>query len=250
MFIISLCTLLISVVLFITSRVYYKKSNCRDVRHLLENSNSEAKYLALQNQINPHFLYNTLEGIRSDALISGSKELAKIVESLAVYFRYTISKIDKLVTLEEEIINIKNYLVIQNYRFGDRIKFIESNLSVDSSIYEILVPKLILQPFIENSIIHGLEGKVDKGEIELILIRNERVLNIVIEDNGIGITKEKLLEISNSLKGFSRDRGREGIAIRNVSDRVKLLCGEDYGLNIRSITGVGTAVEIRLPVNI
>lgn len=250
MSLICMLPLILSLIVLFISYSMVKRRDERDVKNLLDNSNSEAKYLALQNQINPHFLYNTLEGIRSDALISGSKEIAKIVEALAVYFRYTISKIDKLVTLEEEIINIKNYLSIQNYRFGDRIKFKESNLSGDRGVYETLVPKLILQPFVENAIIHGLEEKIDKGLIELILVKNEKVLTITIEDNGIGITQEKLVEISNSLRGVNSSKGREGIAIRNVNDRIKLLCGEDYGLNIRSISGVGTAIDIRLPVSL
>jgi two-component system sensor histidine kinase YesM len=219
----------------------------------LKNSNKHAEYLALQNQINPHFLYNTLEGIRSDALNEGVENIASIIESLAVYFRYTISKIDKLVTLDEELANLDNYLVIQNYRFGDRISMIEIFDDCDRSIGSHLIPKLILQPFIENSIIHGLEEKVGPGLIKIIFSITEELLLITIEDDGVGISEIKLKELNYNLNTLSslkeEENTRGGIAIKNVNNRIKLLFGEKFGIKIRSIKNFGTSVDIVLPLN-
>ncbi|MGL1890292.1 MAG: histidine kinase [Spirochaetaceae bacterium] len=221
---------------------------------VIKNSNKHAQYLALQNQINPHFLYNTLEGIRSDALSIGVNNIAKIVESLAVYFRYTISRIDKLVTLDQEMANLKNYLVIQNYRFGDQIKMSEEYDGCDRSIGLTMIPKLILQPFFENAIIHGLEEKIDKGEIKIIFSTTDKLLLITIEDNGVGIPEEKLAKLIKNLDSINMNTEDEkqeeqgGIAIKNVNNRIKLLLGDGYGINIRSAVGVGTAIDIVLPL--
>lgn len=219
----------------------------------IKNSNKHAQYLALQNQINPHFLYNTLEGIRSDALLLGVTNIANIVESLGVYFRYTISKIDRLVTLDEEMANLKNYLVIQNYRFGDKIKMIEIYDECDSSIRQCLIPKLILQPFFENSIIHGLENRVEKGTIKIRFSRTEDNLLINIEDDGVGIPEDLLNKINCGLDRVSMDEeineesSGGGIAIKNVNNRIKLLLGSQYGIKFRSVLGFGTSVDLVLP---
>lgn len=219
----------------------------------IKNSNKHAQYLALQNQINPHFLYNTLEGIRSDALIAGVTNIADIVESLAVYFRYTISKMDRLVTLDEEMVNLKNYLVIQNYRFGGKIKMEEIYESCDRSIGQCLIPKLVLQPFFENSIIHGLEGKVGKGRIRIIFSITMDLLLITIEDDGVGIPEDELSKINMNMNTVSMDAEIEGgnemggIAIKNVNNRIKLLLGDKYGIKIRSVVGYGTSVDLTLP---
>lgn len=220
----------------------------------LKTSNKHAEYLALQNQINPHFLYNTLEGIRSDALMEGADHIAGIIESLAVYFRYTISKIDRLVTLDEELTNLNNYLAIQNYRFGDRISLREVFDQCDRSICRYLIPKLILQPFIENSIIHGLEEKVGPGLITIRFSVTDSLLLITIEDDGVGIDEDKLKSINQNLNTINSicddelDKCRGSIAIRNVNNRIKLLFGEKFGVKIRSLKNFGTSVDIVLPL--
>lgn len=226
-----------------------------DIRteNAIRNSNKHAQYLALQNQINPHFLYNTLEGIRSDALLLGVTDIADIVESLAVYFRYTISKIDRLVTLDEEMSNLKNYLVIQNYRFGDKIQMVEIYEDCDRSIRQSLIPKLILQPFFENSIIHGLEQRVDNGTIKIIFSITKDLLLITIEDDGIGIPEDKVENINYGMDRVSMDDEEDGIkggiAIKNVNNRIKLLLGNRYGIKFRSVLGYGTSVDLTLPLN-
>ncbi|MBN2656151.1 MAG: sensor histidine kinase [Spirochaetales bacterium] len=221
---------------------------------LLRNSDRQAEYLALQNQINPHFLYNTLEGIRSDALSEGVDNIASIIESLAVYFRYTISKVDRLVTLEEELANLNNYLAIQNYRFGGKISLVEVFDQCDRSVCSHLIPKLILQPFMENAIIHGLEEKVGPGVVKIIFSHTEDRLLLTIEDDGVGIGEDKLWNINASLSTVSgtaeadRSGAGGGIAIKNVNNRIKLLFGERFGIRLRSMKNIGTSVDISLPL--
>lgn len=225
-----------------------------DNKELITSSKRQAQYLALQNQINPHFLYNTLEGIRSEALIAGMDSIADMTEALATFFRYTISNLDNLVTVEAELCNIENYYFIQQYRFEDRINleiiFDSDNREEISALY---VPKLILQPIVENAIFHGIERKLGKGNIRIKLQDTENRLIINIIDDGFGIEEEKLKELNEKLRVFfieseKRDNGKKGgIAIINVNNRIKLLFGEEYGIYIYSTQNVGTDVEITLP---
>jgi two-component system, sensor histidine kinase YesM len=232
--------------------LFQKIDNDLRTETALSSSNKHSEYRALQNQINPHFLYNTLEGIRSDLLGEGSLHTASIIEALATYFRYTISNVDTFVTLEDELTNLQTYLTIQNYRFGDRIKWVEEFEECDRSIFQNYIPKLILQPFVENAIIHGLEEKVGKGIIKICYSRTEKLLLITLEDNGIGIEEEKLNQINATLnsvtKMSSAEASKGGIAIKNVNNRIKLLFGERYGVKLRSIQGFGTSVDIVLPL--
>ncbi len=223
---------------------------------LLSISKKEAQYLALQNQINPHFLYNTLEGIRSEAIICGLDSVAEMTEALATFFRYTISHPENLVSLEDELENIENYFYIQQFRFGDRLALkIEYDNGLDlarSDILGLKLPKLTLQPLVENAIYHGIERKIGKGHIIIKVTLTDERLIIKVSDDGIGMSKERLQSINTKLKGLSLE-GREesskgGIALINVNDRIKLLFGEDYGLYLYSQKGAGTDIEISLPV--
>lgn len=119
----------------------------------------QAQYLALQNQINPHFLYNTLECIRSEAIINKINTVAKMTEALATFFRYTISDLDKLVPVSAELDNINNYYIIQHYRFGNRLSLKIDMDGDNNKILELYVPKLTLQPVVENAVFHGIEKK-------------------------------------------------------------------------------------------
>lgn len=221
---------------------------------VLNLSKKQAQYLALQNQINPHFLYNTLESIRSEALCAGVDGVASMTEALATFFRYTISNIDRLVTLEDELANIENYYIIQKYRFGDKLNlFIE--YGEDLKILNLRLPKLILQPIVENAIYHGIEGKMGQGTLRIRIYCTKERLIIRVSDDGVGIDQEKLDILNNKLLTNSleditesgRDR-RGGIAVLNVNNRIKLLFGEEYGICIQSKKHVGSDVEITLPV--
>lgn len=226
-----------------------------DKGELLSLSKKQAEYLALQNQINPHFLYNTLEGIRSEAILAGMDSVAEMTEALATFFRYTISKVDHLVTLEDELANIENYYVIQQYRFGDRLSLsieYEDDDEMESLGY--LIPKLTLQPIVENSIYHGLEEKIGKGRLVIRIACSKQKLLITVSDDGVGMEPEKLDELNQKMStALTEDvqvqaEKRGGIAVVNVNNRIKLLFGEEYGLYFYSTLGIGTDVEITLPV--
>ena len=221
---------------------------------LFDMNKRQAQYLALQNQINPHFLYNTLESIRSEAMLAGLNDVADMTESLATFFRYTITKVENLVSVEEELQNCETYFSIQQYRFGDRLKLsIQCAPEDKDEIYRCRIPKLTMQPILENSIIHGTELKVETGHLAIYLERTEKRLLIRISDDGLGMDEETLMRINEKLGrgNFSiakqEQEANGGLALVNVDNRIRLLFGDEYGLHVFSIPGVGTDVEITMP---
>ncbi|HYE83415.1 MAG TPA: sensor histidine kinase [Clostridia bacterium] len=234
-------------------RTFSKFFSLFESMNAIKLTNTNAEYRALQNQINPHFLYNTLEAIRSDALSEGSENIANITEALAMFFRYTISNVNSMVTLEAELNNSENYFAIQNFRFRDKINLKINIDDEDMSILEYEIPKLTLQPIIENAIIHGLENKVGRGTIEIDITATEDRLIIKVTDDGVGMDEEVLNSINERLheisgQGLMPDNTEKGgIALINVNNRIKLQFGEKYGLRIYSIKGLGTSVEVTLP---
>jgi len=219
-------------------------------------SKKQAEYLALQNQINPHFLYNTLEAIRGDALSEGMVNIAETAEALATFFRYTITEVENLVTLEDELENVENYFTIQQYRFGGKLKMkiIYPEQENKSDILHLHLPKLTLQPIIENAIFHGLERKKDGGCVTLRIELTQKKLLISIADDGLGMSEELTEKINESLNRVavsyvSEDKqNRGGIALKNVNRRIKLLFGEEYGMYLLSNLNIGTDVRIELPL--
>lgn len=214
-----------------------------------------AQMQALQSQINPHFLYNTLESIRSEALIAGLVSVADMTEALATFFRYTISKVENLVSVEEELQNCMTYFKIQQYRFGDRLQLsVECDPEEKAAIYSCRIPKLTLQPILENSIIHGTECKLGTGHIRILLEMTESCLLLCISDDGNGMEERKVADINERLQksggilatGESETKG--GIALVNVNNRIHLLFGEEYGIHVYSMPEIGTDVKIRIPV--
>lgn len=207
--------------------------------------------LLYANQINPHFLYNTLDSIRGQALIGEQKEIALMTEKLSRFFRYYISSRGHIVRLSDEIDNIQDYFVIQKYRFGDRIHL---HLQVeDEDVLSCYIPKLTMQPIIENALAHGLEKHTREGNIWVKVRRGEKNIHIDINDDGVGIPLKKLWEIREALKAdyfraVDNEDGHSGIAIQNVNARIQLCFGSEYGLNYRSIAGTGTNVEIVIPI--
>lgn len=216
-------------------------------------SNKQAEYLALQNQINPHFLYNTLEAIRGDALYAGMEEIAQTTEALASFFRYTITDAGSLVSLENELENVENYFIIQQYRFGNKIKLVVESPDQEETVFRLKLPKLTLQPVVENAIFHGLEGKAEGGTIRIHMETTVSHFFISIMDNGLGMPPEILDKINNSLDHaaisyvHADQKKKAGIALKNVSRRIKLLFGEEYGIHIFSTPDFGTDVRITLP---
>lgn len=225
-----------------------------DSSELLKLNKRQAQYLALQNQINPHFLYNTLESIRSEALVAGLNALAEMTEALASFFRYTISKVENLVSVEEELQNCETYFKIQQYRFAERLQLtVECDGGEREEIYNCRLPKLTMQPILENSIIHGTECKIGTGHLKIHLERTGKLLLIRISDDGVGMDEQTLARMNAQLQKSARivasqdGPARGGIALRNVNNRIHLLFGEEYGLRVFSMPGVGTDVEILLP---
>lgn len=214
----------------------------------------QAQYLALQNQINPHFLYNTLESIRGEALIAGLDSVADMTEALAKFFRYTITKVENLVCVEEELDNCETYFRIQQYRFGDRLKLHIAYEEEDKDIIMSCgIPKLTLQPILENSIIHGTERKVGTSNLRIKFECTKKRLIIRISDDGVGMRIEALAELNDRLSrndnNITGEEGKKGgIALTNVNNRIHLIFGEEYGMHVYSIPGKGTDVEITIPI--
>lgn len=209
----------------------------------LKRRQKEMAFEMLASQINPHFLYNTLETIRMRALFVGEAELAKIVKMLSKLLRRNLEVSDKSVTIASELKVMEAYLEIQKFRFGDRISYTIVS-EIDGEKYSIL--PLLLQPIIENAFIHGLEGKVGPGHINCFITAKEDTLHIVIEDDGLGMSTEQLEKLRNYLEDSSEKVGRVGM--RNINERIKLYYGEArYGLNIESTLGEGTKVTVILP---
>jgi two-component system sensor histidine kinase YesM len=211
-------------------------------------SQKEAELNSLQNQINPHFLYNTLESIRGAALYHGIHDIASMSRALSLLFRYSIS--DRvLVTVKEELQHLENYISIQNFRYENKFELL---YSIPPGMMDYKILKLTLQPLIENSIKHGLEMKLGKGTVRIEMMELDNNIKIQITDNGLGIPPRKMEELNRSLSsgkyqpGSNDGHGGAGIGVINVNSRIKLYFGEQYGLRFRDAP-VGTAVEIILP---
>ena len=198
-----------------------------------------AQLRALQAQINPHFLYNTLDTIYWMLYMRGEEKIGDLIVSMSNMLRYSIGKSGPLVTLKDELDNLLNYFHIQTTRYGDRLRF---DFEIDESLYPALVPKLSLQPIVENAITHGLEPKVAPGKIQLAAYREGEQLRIKISDDGVGMSQEQL-------ESFRRKRQTgQGYGIQNVDERIQLLFGEDYGLEIDSAEGQGVTVIYKIPL--
>lgn len=220
-----------------------------DRQNAIQLSTKQAEFLALQNQINPHFLYNTLEGIRGEALDVGLENIADITEALSTFFRYMITETGTLVTLQDELESVKYYFTIQQYRFGEKLKMEIELPDEESEVLQLQFPKLTLQPIIENAIFHGLEEKEEGGTILIHIDTTPDKVLVSIQDDGVGIPENQLEQINKKLDLVSMSYISEerGIALNNVCRRIKLLFGEEYGIHIFSMVDVGTDVRIQIP---
>lgn len=208
----------------------------------------QMRYAALQSQINPHFLYNTLECIRSEALLCQQSNIAEMTENLSRFFRYCISNYGDFVRLQDEIVSIKQYFFIQKYRFGDRFQ-LDIQMETERAL-QCHLPKMTLQPIVENSIYHGLERKKGQGTVTIRIMMTEKKLFIWIQDDGLGMTAEQVEEVNQRLlhpNPVEQSKKRGGIALTNVNARIQLHFGKEYGLRVSSILNRGTDVEIVLP---
>ncbi len=205
-----------------------------------------AKISALQSQINPHFLYNTLNVMKSIGRVKGVEEVAEISESLSDLFKYTMKDLDEPVALHEEVNHIDNYMRILSHRFMDRFLF---NKQIAENTKYVKIPKLLIQPIIENAVNHGLKNRKDGGEIILDTHIDNCNLVIEVSDNGIGMDTETLEKVNESIHRNTLDVKTEGVALVNISQRLHLLYGYRYQINIESEENEGTVVRIILPLD-
>lgn len=214
----------------------------------LKNKDAEIKalqseYDSLQAKINPHFLYNTLESINSMAKIDGEEEIARAIQLLGNYLRDTISRENRFITLGQELENVMDYAGIQQIVHGDRLQF---EVNADEILLDAIVPKLILQPLVENAIVHGLEPKCGKGRIEIEIKCSNKDLCIYIRDDGVGIRPDRLE--NNMIVEQEKTSGHSHVGIWTVHKRLQILYGEEYGIMVESREEEGTTILVKLPI--
>lgn len=196
---------------------------------------------ALQNQINPHFLYNTLDSIIYMIDKGENQKAEEMIVALSKFFRISISRGKAIIPLKDEVEHVRNYLLIQKIRFGDQFTY---SINVDPSLYQYSCIKLILQPLVENAIEHGLNDNESGGQIEIIGTQNESYIILKIKDNGYGISEDKLEQI---YKSFHDDSIHQGVGLKNVYQRIKIYYGEEADIKIDSLFDEGTIISIYIP---
>ena len=222
----------------------------QEIKKLLEDiKNKEAYKRRIENdllraQINPHFLYNTLFSIKCLAETRRPEEVSEMISALIDFLKMTLRKDADLICLSEEFIITEKYLVLQQMRYGDKLSF---EFEPDEKTTQCMVPALILQPIVENAIFHGIEAKNEMGIIVISSeIQNERLI-ISISDDGAGMNEDTLERVIDTCTNKEYTRN-ESIGIANVSGRIKVDFGNEYGLHIESEAGIGTTVTIELPI--
>lgn len=204
----------------------------------------KAEYAALQAQINPHFLYNTLDTICCQAKLAGNNEIFETTYALASLLRAAMSNPNPYIPVKEELQYIHDYIHIQKSRYRDKIHAV---ISVDPQILPLMIPKLTLQPIVENAFVHGLEEKSGKGTVCIsgIFNQEEETVIFMVRDDGIGMDHAQIEKALNTTPG-----NRHGFGLSSVHKRLQLLYGERFGLNVQSEPGKGTTVIIRFPSHI
>ncbi|TDF92570.1 sensor histidine kinase [Paenibacillus piri] len=214
----------------------------------MEIAKKQAELSFLQSQINPHFLYNTLECIRSIGLASRVMEIVEISTSMAQIFRYSIKE-DNFVRIRNELECIQDYLRIMSIRFMDKFSV---NIRIDEQILDKRMPKMILQPVVENAVYHGLERKNGKGVLTVTgIITESRTIRFEIADSGKGMKAEELMQLRQSLQASDPNEGdmaSRGLGLLNIHQRIRLAFGEPYGIEINSIDNEGTQVFVHIPI--
>ncbi len=202
----------------------------------------EAQMKSLQMQINPHFLYNTLDTINWMARIRHVDEIGEMVAALSNMMRYSLEK-KSFVRLGEEVKSLKDYIAIQNYRYRDKMV---AEIEIDESLMSLYIPRLLIQPILENAIVHGIEEKLDKGHILVAARREDEDLYIQIIDDGVGMTEETMSHILREDYSMKKS-GHTSIGVVNVNRRIQMIYGKDYGLLVQSVLGAGTKITIHIP---
>ncbi|WP_138755311.1 sensor histidine kinase [Paenibacillus sinopodophylli] len=218
--------------------------------YVIEKKKKEAELNALQSQINPHFMYNTLESIRMAAELNDDQIAADMIAILGKLLRYSISDLHEEVTLENELLHMRNYVEMLNYRYPNRFR-LEIRVSEEWLNYPII--KLVLQPIVENAIYHGMDDNKPSMRIEISSEQTSQILWLRIKDDGLGMNEETLERLNRSLAGLEEaevKRKSSGIGLKNVNERIKLHYGSAYGLKVISERGTGTEVILQLPIEL
>lgn len=224
---------------------------------IMKNLLKEAELQALQSQINPHFLFNTLNAGAQIAMLEGADRTCTFMENVANLFRYNIRSMDEPVTLRKEIDNIDNYVYILKARFGDGIEFHkEISESIEEEDLDVKMPCMVLQPLVENAFIHGISDMETGGRIALAVTKNGGTIKVVVEDNGEGMSEEKVRSIMEGIQDMDEPHPHikkghtTGIGLTNVIERLKLFFSRDNVLEIFSRPSKGTKITINIPVNL
>ena len=215
--------------------------------YVLEIENKASQLKMLRSQINPHFLYNALQSIGTLALKSNATQVYKLLTSLAVMMRYSMNVKEDIVTFAAEVKHVKSYLLLQKQRFSEQFVY---ELDIEKEVEHILVPKMILQPIIENCFKHGLDQPIDQAMIKLMAKRKENGnLSICVMDNGIGANEEKLEQIRRQLfQGASVEAQKsEAIGLKNIYDRLQIYYRHQAKMSVESVEGLGFTVNIEIP---
>ena len=194
----------------------------------------------LQAQINPHFLYNTLDSIAILAESQREEDVIDMVTSLSTFFRNSLNRGEDVISLRAELIQAKSYLEIQQIRYSDILTY---EISVPEELQDTPVPKLILQPLIENALYHGIKNRRGRGAIRITGFSQGEDICLQVTDNGAGMTAEQL----SRLQSGKYEEHHSGLGLKNVHQRIRLYCGEPYGLSFESTQGLGTTVTVLLP---
>ncbi len=210
-----------------------------------ENALKLSQLRVLQSQINPHFLFNTLNCINQTAISEKAYKTEGLITSASGMLRYSLSMMERNATLEDEINVVKQYIFIQKVRYDDRLTF---GLDIKCDIRDIVVPGMTLQPFVENAFIHGIEPKEEGGYINIKISKELDEYKVIIEDNGCGISEDTLNKIKSGGSEKEHIGHTTGLGIRSVVDRLEILYGEKDMFNISSKEGQGTKIFLKIPV--
>lgn len=210
----------------------------------LENARKEARIFALERQINPHYLFNTLESIRMNLVLKGDRETADLVQIFAKSYREMIDDSRQAITLRDELAFVHDYFTIQDFRHAGKIRL---KTDVPEELLHYCIPKFLLQPLIENAIVHGLELKESGGTVNLTIRREDAFLTMRVSDDGIGMNEKELEALRVSL--YSKGSSRKNYALRNIAERLSLLYGTSALLTVESERNVGTEILVKLPIN-
>ena len=206
------------------------------------NAKRKSEFDTLQSQINPHFLYNTLDIIVWMIENENSDKAVNIVTALSKFFRISLSKGKNIITVKDEVEHVRNYLMIQNMRFKNRFEY---SIDVDEKVLSYSSLKLMLQPLVENAIYHGMEFMDGDGEIDVKVFKEDDSLYFTITDNGLGMSEDMVETLLS--KDFVPSKKGSGIGVKNVNERIKLYFGSEYGLKVESEPDEGTKITIHLP---